>query len=130
LTIKERASGSMIKLGTEKELLKISNLNKTMQKSIQSDIKILDENYGINRDIDKDLGGYVVILDVAEDITELNKSIKLSIKEDIFEYAIIVDNYIKALYILSSDFAVVLYIRKSIAPKNIFMDILSKKDSN
>jgi hypothetical protein len=130
LTIKERASGSMIKLGTENEFFKIANLNKTMQKAIQGDIKILDENYGAERDIDKDLGGYVVILDVAEDITELNKSIKLSIKEDIFEYALIVDNYIKALYILSSDFAVVVYIRKSIAPKNIFKDILSKKDSN
>jgi hypothetical protein len=112
---------TMIKLGTANEIDKISHLSEEMKKSIQEDIKILDDNYGSIRDIDKDLGGYVVILDESKDILELNNAIKPSLNEAIFEYAKLVDGYLKALYMLSSDFGIIVYIRKSIAIKKIVL---------
>ncbi|MDM1012523.1 hypothetical protein [Clostridium perfringens] len=34
-------------------------------------INVLDDNYGENRDIDKDLGGYVLVVESVEDVKEL-----------------------------------------------------------
>ena len=72
-------------------------------------INVLGENYGANRDIEKDLGGYIVIAENIVDI-EILKQDKL--QGLIPEYADMIEcsrgiNYNSILYILSSDFAIV-----------------------
>lgn len=44
--------------------------------SISNIIEVLDENYGLNRDIESDLGGYIVIVENIVDI-EILKQDKL-----------------------------------------------------
>lgn len=41
----------MIKLGTEQELFKIKHLPINIQTAISEDVRIVDENYGKNRNI-------------------------------------------------------------------------------
>lgn len=76
---------------------------------IEEQLNILDDNYGAERNIDADLGGYVLILETKDDVIEARESI---LKDIIPEY---VDNieceggnqYCLALFLLSSDYAIV-----------------------
>lgn len=87
---------------------------------IKDQLNVLDENYGFERNIDADLGGYVLILETKDDVIETRESI---LKDIIPAY---VDNieceggkqYCLALFLLSSDYAVVTVSTKE------FMDIL------
>lgn len=100
----------MIKIGKVKELEKVSYLPQNIIEAIKEDVTILDEYYGSNRDIDKDLGGYVVVVEAEEDIEELQKE-KLKIYTEIAEYVDKLEfegeEWVKALFVLSSDFSIV-----------------------
>lgn len=82
----------------------------------------LNDSYGVERNIDADLGGYVLILETKDDVIETRESI---LKDIIPEYA---DNieceggelYCLSLFLLSSDYAVVVVATKEL------MDILIK----
>ena len=72
-------------------------------------IDILNENYGADRDIESDLGGYVVIAENIVDI-EILKQDKL--KGLVPEYTDIIEcsegvNWTSSLFLLSSDFSIV-----------------------
>ena len=76
--------------------------------SIYATIDILDNNYGEDRDVESDLGGYVVI---AENILDIEILKKGKLQGLIPEYADMIQcsreiNYNSILYILSSDFAI------------------------
>ena len=93
-----------------KEQLGVLNKYQTeVIKSISEIIEILNENYGENRDVDKDLGGYVLIVESIEDVKELKN---VMLKDILAEYTdeIICSegvNYTSSLFLLSSDFSVV-----------------------
>ena len=48
----------MIKLGKVKEMVKIQGLGKDVQSKVKELLKILDSEYGEDRDVDKDWGGF------------------------------------------------------------------------
>lgn len=77
--------------------------------SIFETIEILDDNYGANRDIDKDLGGYILI---AENIVVIEMLKQDKLQELVPEYTDEIEvsnreNYTSTLYLLSSDYAIV-----------------------
>ena len=99
----------MKKVYKENQLLEVNNIPSEVIESIKITIDILNENYGENRDIEADLGGYVLIAENIVDI-EILKQDKL--QGLIPEYADMIEcsrgiNYNSILYILSSDFAIV-----------------------
>ena len=99
----------MKKVYKENQLLEVNNIPSEVIESIKITIDILNENYGENRDIESDLGGYLVIAENIVDI-EILKQDKL--QGLIPEYADMIEcsrgiNYNSILYILSSDFAIV-----------------------
>ena len=49
----------------ENQLLEVINIPIEVIESIKVTITALDENYGTNRDIEADLGGYVVIAEIS-----------------------------------------------------------------
>ena len=61
----------MKKIYLKKQLGDLSDYYIEVIKSISETIDILNENYGENRDVDKDLGGYVLIVESIEDIKDL-----------------------------------------------------------
>jgi len=52
----------MIKLYEEQQLEEIkSKYSRQMIQEAEEIIALLDENYGVNREVDKELGGYILI---------------------------------------------------------------------
>ena len=73
-------------------------------------MNILNENYGENRDVDKDLGGYVLIVESIEEVKELKNGM---LKDILPEYTDEIKcsegvNYTSSLFLLSDDFSVVI----------------------
>lgn len=106
----------MIKLWNEQQLEKVLIPNK-VKKSIKETINILDESYGIDRKVNEDLGGYILIVEKRADI----KAIKDNLLKDILpEYTDnISEDYTSSLFLLSSDFAVIV-----IATKQLLEELL------
>lgn len=106
-----------------KKLYKIQQLEslkttytKEIIQSIEEVIRTMNENYGENRDVDKDLEGYVVILKCEEYVAELKVNV---LKGTIEEYIDIIKNddeaiYYSSLFILSSDYIIMAYSNKEI----------------
>ncbi|HAT4320274.1 TPA: hypothetical protein ACOTGW_003158 [Clostridium perfringens] len=99
----------MKKIYLKKQLEELSDYPVEVIKSISETIDILNENYGENRDVDKDLGGYVLVVESIEDVKELKNGM---LKDILPEYTgeIICSegvNYTSSLFLLSSDFSVV-----------------------
>lgn len=89
---------------------------------IESTLDILDENYGVERDIEADLGGYIVVAETITDIKEIRETI---LKTTVAEYTDIIKcsegvNYTSSLFLLSDDYSIVV-----IAPENLIDELLS-----
>ena len=99
----------MKKIYKESQLLEVNNIPSEVIESMKVTIAILNESYGANRNIEADLGGYVVIAENIVDI-EILKQDKL--KSLISEYTDIIEcseevNWTSSLFLLSSDFSIV-----------------------
>ena len=66
----------MKKVYKENQILEVNNIPSEVIESIKVTIDILNENYGEDRDVEADLGGYVVIAENIVDI-EILKEEKL-----------------------------------------------------
>ena len=99
----------MKKIYKKSQLLEVNDIPLEVIEGIKATIDVLNENYGANRDIESDLGGYVVIAENIVDI-EILKQGKLQglIPEytDIIEFSEGVD-WTSSLFLLSSDYAIV-----------------------
>ena len=97
----------MIKLGTESELHKINHLPTDIQKAICEDISILDNCYGKDRNIDEDMGGFVIICDKDEnlDIRHFDKDFEKP------EFTQKICPYTKKLYLSGTERNIIIYER-------------------
>lgn len=91
--------------------------------AIEEKLNILNESYGAERNIDADLGGYVLLLESKDDVIEVKENI---LKDIIAEYVDDIEcvggkQYCLSLFILSSDYAVVVVATKEL------IDILVEK---
>lgn len=99
----------MKKIYSKEQLEQLREYPIEVIKGISETIEILDDNYGTNRNVDNDLGGYIVIAENIVDI-EILKQDKL--KGLIPEYTDIIKcsegvNWTSSLFLLSSDFVIV-----------------------
>jgi len=97
------------KIYLKEQLKELKDYPVEVIKSIPETIEILDDNYGADRNIDNDLGGYVLIAENIVDI-EILKQVKL--QGLVPEYTDIIEcsegvNWTSSLFLLSSDFAIV-----------------------
>lgn len=107
----------MKKIYLKKQLKQLKEYPIEVIKSISETIEILDENYGVNRNIDNDLGGYVLIVENIV-VIEMLKQDKL--KGLIPEYTDIIEckeevNWTSSLFLLSSDYAIVVVTTKELS---------------
>ena len=91
------------------QLLELSKYPRKAIKSIRETVFIINDNYGEKRDIENDLGGYVVI---AENIVDIEILKQEKLQGLIPEYTDVIEvvngkNYTSSLYLLSSDYAIV-----------------------
>ena len=99
----------MKKVYKESQLLEVNKIPSEVIESIKVTIDILNENYGVDRDIDADLGGYIVI---AENIVDIEVLKQDKLQGLVPEYTDVIEcsrgiNYTSVLYILSSDVSIV-----------------------
>ena len=99
----------MKKVYKESQLLEVNNIPSEVIESIKVTIDVLNESYGAYRDIEADLGGYLVIVENIVDIEILKKD---KLQGLIAEYTDIIEcsegvNWTSSLFLLSSDFAIV-----------------------
>ncbi|MDM0611595.1 hypothetical protein QTH09_11220 [Clostridium perfringens] len=99
----------MKKIYLKKQLGELSDYPIEVIKSISETIEILNENYGENRNVDEDLGGYVLVVESIEDVKELRNGILKNILPEYTDEIICSEgvNYTSSLFLLSSDFSVV-----------------------
>ena len=100
----------MKKIYKKNQLLEVNNIPTEVIESIKVTVDILNENYGENRDIESDLGGYIVIAENIVDI-EILKQDKLQ-GLLVPEYTDIIEcsegvNWTSSLFLLLSDFSIV-----------------------
>ena len=99
----------MRRIYKENQLLGLNRIPSEVIKRIKNTITVLNENYGANREVESDLGGYVLIIENIVDI-EILKQDKL--QGLIPEYTDIIEcsegvNWTSSLFLLSSDFTIV-----------------------
>lgn len=98
----------MKKIYKENQLLEVNNMPIEVIESIKVTIDILNENYGFNRAIESDLGGYVVI---AENIVDIEVLKQDKLQGLVLEYTDVIEvvngvNWTSSLFLLSSDYAI------------------------
>ena len=99
----------MEKIYKESKLLEVNNIPSEVIESMKVTIAILNESYGANRNIEADLGGYVVI---AENIVDIEILKQGKLQGLVPEYTDIIEcsegvNWTSSLFLLSNDFAIV-----------------------
>ncbi|NGU53721.1 hypothetical protein G6Z29_10710 [Clostridium perfringens] len=99
----------MKKIYLKNQLGELKDYHMEVIKSISETIEILNKNYGEIRDVDKDLVGYVLIVESMEDVKDLKNEMLKDILSEYTDEIIYSEgvNDISSLFLLSSDFSVV-----------------------
>ena len=115
----------MIKLLHVSDISKISHLEEEVQTYALEALTILDEEYGTDRDPITDLGGYVVIQKNLEEIQELEEPHNIDLtKSPIPEFVDFIytkqgSRYTASLFLLSSDYGIIIILPYDMTPKEI-----------
>ena len=107
----------MIILTKIDQLDNIDTITDKLKADISQSISILNTAYGVDRDVYNDLGGFCCIVSNEDDIKFLLDRWNVDIFNDISEVTLEIDGYIKKLFIISSDYAIVAYIKASLIDK-------------
>lgn len=103
----------MIKVGKVKEAQHVTGLPIEVQEEIKELLVILDSEYGADRDVDKDLGGFVALIEVKQDFELLRQDYYLDITEQKPEWMMTIETgvgeqWLQALFVISNDYSIVL----------------------
>lgn len=104
----------MIIIGKPSDLDKLYSFPMELIKDVSVTVSILCEAYGYQRDIVKDLGGFCYIAEDKEDIKNLLDTWKIDLLNDTAELSGKIGSYTKKLFILSSDYCIMVYCRSDL----------------
>lgn len=109
------------KIGNIKDVDNIPDISANEKVAIEKFANVLTDMYGADRDVDRDLGGY--ILYATKDTTDDEIKEKFDYSEYLVEYIEEFEgNIYAAVYILSADFAVVIITHADDFPGEIYDD--------
>lgn len=117
----------MIKIGFTSEVDKLEHLPQEVIDAVAGIAKELAHYYGECRNIDADLGGYILIITKEEDLYEL-KNINIDIRQSYPEFVdrIIVkgdnkevEDWTNTLTLLNSDYSISIIMPMSITPQKL-----------
>ena len=100
----------MIKiLKNQVDAKRIKDWDERVMVQVRAVLAVLDESYGKDRNIQKDLGGFVLLCDGDTMVDELEEVVNLSY--DLYEWADEIETYnetyVMALFLLSSDYSII-----------------------
>lgn len=114
------------KLGTLSDLEKLPLIDTKLKESISANLKILDDNYGKCRDIDKDYGGYVLYAEPGTKYTDVLSWFNYN--QYVPEYVDCIGSdpkYCCSLYLTSTEYGVVIFTALDNTPEEIRDEIHS-----
>ena len=88
-----------------------ADIDEDVKRSIIDFTLLMNSCYGYERDIQSSLGGFACIVENEDDILTLKEKYYLDVAKDIYESEEQIGEYISKLYILSSDYAVRVYMK-------------------
>ena len=99
-----------------KDTCRYKNWDERVLVQVRAILAVLDELYGENRNLQKDLGGFVLLCDSDTTADELDEVVNICYcsyewADEIEAYD---DTYVMALYLLSSDYSVVTVTTKAL----------------
>ena len=117
----------LYEFGTAKEIKAIKGkIPDALYQTALNIVKTLDENYGADRDVDSEDGGFVLVLQNVQDIEEAAYW-DIRLDEGNHEHVNLVKcedgDYINALYIMNNEFGVNVFLPKDIAPQILLDDL-------
>ena len=101
----------MICIKNAGELHRAEGLPDAVRADIAATVHILESSYGADRDMIADLGGFVGIV---SDFQKLLSDWHIDVRSDVCESCTVIEGYVKKLFILNPDYAVVLYIKEGL----------------
>ena len=107
------------KLGTLSDMDKLPLTDSKLKELIYANLKILDNNYGSNRDVDKDYGGYILYAEPGTKDSEVLSW--FDYEQHIPEYVDHINStpeYCCTLYLESTEYGVVIFTALDDTPKN------------
>ena len=99
-----------MKIWKEEQMKLLKNYPKEVIDSVNETISILDKNYGNDRNVEKDLGGYIQIVESLQELKLLKDGILQGLVEEYSDEICTTENgdvYNSTLYIASSDYNVI-----------------------
>ena len=115
-------------LGTLKDLDEVHIGDWDLNMALHNYLSVLDENYGQDRNIYEDDGGFAIIIEDEQQLQEASAHVDL--EADIYEYIEeINENYICMLKLCNNEFSVIIYIRKFLCSEEV-LDCLYGNDKN
>ena len=107
------------KLGHTSELATVAITDLKLLDYIRAGLTALDDNYGADRDIDEDDGGYIIYCE--RGTTHPDLLMMIDYEESICEYTTEINgtDYITSMYILNNDFVIQIVISRDDAPQEM-----------
>lgn len=120
---------AMIKLAYSKEKNKLKTIPQEVQDTILGILQVLESEYGANRDIYEDDGGYVIVVEKKEDFEELEEKTDIDCDTMTCEYVDKIkceggEVYTNSLILLNNEYGITLIIPLEITPENIINQMI------
>ena len=106
-----------MKIWKEEQLNLLEVYPKEVIDSVNETIGILNDNYGTERDVDKELGGYIQVIESLEELKSLQDGILQGLVEEYSDEICTTENgdvYNSTLYITSSDYNIMVITKNEI----------------
>ena len=106
-----------MKIWKEEQLNLLEGYPREAVNSVNETIGILNDNYGVDRDVDTNLGGYIQVIESLEELKLLKDGILQDSVEEYSDEICITENgyvYSSTLYIASSDYNVMVITKNEI----------------
>ena len=106
-----------MKIWKEEQLNLLEVYPKEVIDSVNETIGILNDNYGTERDVDKELGGYIQVIESLEELKSLKDGILQGLVEEYSDEICTTENgdvYNSTLYITSSDYNIMVITKSEI----------------
>lgn len=114
------------KIGSTADLKSISITDYDTKNIIRHYARILTDEYGADRNVDKDDGGYILYATPGTKVEELKKFFDYT--QNIAEFVEVQGEVCSAVYILSSDYGLVIVMSAADAPPEILKEIKDKME--
>ena len=112
------------KIGNVLDLARIPIVSDKAKEILYHFAKVLTTEYGEDRNIDTDDGGYILYATPGTDVKEIKE--RFDYTQNIIEYGEVFESVCYAVYIISSDYGVVLVMSTKDIPKEILKEINNK----